>query len=392
MLRRADRNRTLAISDQHVFGPTLINEVVFGYFSLNNTRTLDEPFLSQELTNRSRRHRSIRRCCSMTVPAHDASATSSAGPARTFRSFLLVDQTIRSIRRKQQTFSLSDNVTWIRDKHTFRFGGDFKRHQYDSSLPEEQATEFEKFDSITQLLTGNATEADTQFGITEKSFRFRDYSAYIADDWKVSQKLTLNLGLRYELFMWPTEKQGRIGNFDFDSFEPCFTQTGGSLALCDSPSPGFLVPANVQNTGLANVDGAIAATARAGNNHTLNGQDINNFAPRIGFAYSPLDGNRMVIRGGYGVFYDRPSAAFINTVFSNYPFLREIEITVPSGNVPITTAFSQQTTDLPLSSWLPFQSHAHGRRRRHLCDPRQHRHHARSTTQRNATGKYRRDV
>ena len=92
--------------------------------------------------------------------------------------------------------------------------------------------------------------------------------------------------------MWPTEKQGRIGNFDFDSFEPCFTQTGAALSLCDSPSPGFLVPANVQNTGLANVDGAIAATARAGNNHTLRGQDLNNFAPRIGFAYSPWDGNR----------------------------------------------------------------------------------------------------
>ena len=72
--------------------------------------------------------------------------------------------------RKQQTFSFSDNVTWIRDNHTFRFGGDLKRHRYDSSLPEEQATEFEKFDSFTQLLTGNATEADTQFGVTEKSF------------------------------------------------------------------------------------------------------------------------------------------------------------------------------------------------------------------------------
>ena len=61
----------------------------------------------------------------------------------------------------------------LRDNHTFRFGGDYKRHQYDSSLPEEQATEFEKFDSFTQLLTGNATEADTQFGLTSKSFRFQ---------------------------------------------------------------------------------------------------------------------------------------------------------------------------------------------------------------------------
>lgn len=354
VLRRADRNRTLAISDQHVFGPTFINEVVFGYFSLNNTRTLDEPFLSPELTNEA---------VGIGNPAvlfDDSPGTRRLGhfigrPGTNLSQFSFGGPNDSFNQRKQQTYSLSDNVTWIRDKHTFRFGGDFKHHQYDSSLPEEQATEFEKFDSITQLLTGNATEADTQFGLTEKSFRFRDYSAYIADDWKISRNLTLNLGLRYELFMWPTEKQGRIGNFDFDSFESCFSQTGGSLSLCDSPSPGFLVPANVQSTGLVNVDGAIAATARAANNHTLRGQDKNNFAPRIGFAYSPLGGNKMVIRGGYGIFYDRPSAAFINTVFSNYPFLREIEITVPSGNVPITTAFSQQQTDLPLSSWLPFR-------------------------------------
>src|SRR5688572_26767737 len=51
VLRRADRNRTISISDHHVFGPTLINEARFGFFSLNNTRTLDEPFLSSELTS-----------------------------------------------------------------------------------------------------------------------------------------------------------------------------------------------------------------------------------------------------------------------------------------------------------------------------------------------------
>ena len=354
VLRRADRNRTLAVSDQHVFSPTLINEVVFGFFSLNNTRSLDEPFLSQDLTNEA---------VDIINPAllfDDSPGTRRLGhfigrPGTNLSQFSFGGPNDSFNQRNQQTYSIANNVTWIRDKHTLRFGGDFKRHQYDSSLPEEQATEFEKFDSITQLLTGNATEADTQFGITEKSFRFRDYSAYIADDWKLSQKFTLNLGLRYELFMWPTEKQGRIGNFDFEPFESCFGQTGGALSVCDNPSPGFLVPANVQNTGLVNVDGAIAATTRAANNHTLRGQDKNNFAPRVGFAYSPLDGNRMVIRGGYGVFYDRPSAAFINTVFSNYPFLRELEITVPSGNVPITTAFSQQLTDLPLSSWLPFR-------------------------------------
>ncbi len=354
VLRRADRNRTLAISDQHILSPTLINEFVFGYFSLNNTRSLDDAYLTPELSNQA---------VDIQNPAvqfDDSPGTRRLGhfigrPGTNLTQFSFGGPNDSFNQRKQQTFSIGNNVTWIKNNHTFRFGGDFKRHQYDSSLPEEQATEFEKFDSITQLLTGNATEADTQFGITEKSFRFRDYSGFIADDWKVSNKLTLNLGLRYELFMWPEEKQGRIGNFDFSAFDPCFTQASGTLSLCDSPSPGFIVPANVQSTGLPNVDGAVAVTARAGNNHTLNGQDTNNFAPRVGFAYSPLSDSRLVIRGGFGVFYDRPSAAFINTIFSNYPFLREIEITVPSGNVPITTAFSQQNTNLPLSSWLPFR-------------------------------------
>ena len=50
-LKRADQNKTLAISDQHLFGPTLINEARFGYFYLNNTRSLDDPFLTEEFTS-----------------------------------------------------------------------------------------------------------------------------------------------------------------------------------------------------------------------------------------------------------------------------------------------------------------------------------------------------
>ncbi len=353
-LRRADRNRTLAISDQHVFGPTLINEARFGLFYLNNTRQLDDPFLTEEFTSAA---------VGIINPAllfDDSPGTRRLGhfigrPGTNMSQFSFGGPNDSFNQRKQRTFSFSDNITWIKNRHTIRFGGDYKRHQYDSSLPEEQATEFEKFDSFTQLLTGNATEADTQFGLTSKVFRFQDYSLYISDDWKLSSKLNLNIGLRYELFMWPTEKDGRIGNFDFSSFEPCFTQSGGSNSLCDNPAPGFIVPNNVRPTGLANVDGAIAATAQVGNKHTLNGQDRNNLAPRIGFAYSPFESNRMVVRGGYGLFYDRPSASFINTVFSNYPFLREIEITVPSGNVPYDNAFGAQPTTLPLNNWLPFR-------------------------------------
>lgn len=335
-LVRNDRNRTLAVSDTHVFSPTLINEVRFGYFSLNNSRALRDDFAA--ITSAS---------VGIVNPAlffDNSVGTQRLGQfigRNNLANFSFGGPNDSFNRRKQQTYSLADNVTFIRGAHTLRFGGEFKRFQFDTNLPEEQATEFEKFDNFTQFLAGRATEADTQFGITDKSFRFRDLTGYIADDWKLSPKLTFNLGLRYEFFGTPVEQNGQFGNFD----PALITNT-------ENPLSGFIVPANAQPTGFAALDSALDVTARAGNNSTIN-PDYNNFAPRFGFAYSPLDNDRMVIRGGYGVFFDRPSSAFINTVFSNYPFLREIEVTAPSRQINLGTAFSQQNTGLGLNNFLP---------------------------------------
>lgn len=348
-LERDDRNRTLSIGDTHIISPNWVNEVRFGYFYLNNTRALTDDFSTGDFTNAA---------VGVTNPAStfDTSvATTRLGHyigRNNIANFSFGGPNDSFNRRKQVTYSIGDNVNWTFKNHTIKFGGEYKRHQFDTNLPEEQATEFEKFDSFTQFLTGNATEADTQYGITDKSFRFQDVGLYLTDDWKINRRLSVSVGLRYELFMWPTEKNGRIGNFDLEPFLPCFT-TSGTNALCDNPTPGFLVPSNVTSTGVQIVDTAIGVTQVANNKHTLKGQDLNNFAPRVGVAYSVND--KLVFRGGYGLFYDRPSAAFINTVFSNYPFLREVEITVPNGNVPITSAFSGVPTNVPLNQWLPFR-------------------------------------
>ena len=221
-------------------------------------------------------------------------------------------------------------------------GGEYRRNEFDTNLPEEQATEFEKFENFTQILRGLAREADTQFGVTEKRFRFNDFSMFVADDWRVGRKLTLNVGVRYEFFGWPTELDGRIGNVDFDA-----------ITNTENPANAFIVPKNAVGTDFAAINSAIDSSERADNNHTLKGQDWNNVAPRLGFAWTPDEAGRWVIRGGYGLFYDRPSAAFINTVFSNYPFLREVEVTAPSRAVPIVSAFSQQDPTFPFNNYLP---------------------------------------
>ena len=265
-LKRSDRNRTLAISDQHIFSPTFINEVRFGYFSLNNTRVLDDPFLA--ITNE------MAGIPNPAVAFDSGPGTLRLGhcgrPGTILERFSFGGPNDTFNRREQTTYSVADNVTYIAGNHTFRFGGEFKRHQYNTALPEEQATEFEKYDNFTQFLRGVATEADTQFGVTEKSFRFRDLSGFIADDWKVNRKLALNVGVRYEWFGWPEEAQGRIGNFD-----------PSLVTDFNNPLSGFLVPSNVQLTGFNAVDVAINATAKTSTKHTLNGQDLNNLAPRI---------------------------------------------------------------------------------------------------------------
>lgn len=338
-LKRNDRNRTFALSDVHIFSERLINEARFGLFFLNNTRVLDDPFLA--ITNESvgipnpatfydQGPGTLRLGHYVGRPGTILERFSFGGPNDTFN------------RREQKTYSFADNLTYVLNRHTLRFGAEFKRNAFDSALPEEQATEFEKYDNFTQFLRGVATEGDTQFGITEKRFRFRDASTYLADDFKVTPHLSLNLGLRWEWFGWPEEKNGYIGNFD-----PALVKN------FDNPLSGFIVPSKVDPTGFVAIDQAVAATAKANTRHTLNGQDLNNFAPRFGFAYNPLRNNKLVVRGGYGFFFDRPSAAFINTIFSNYPFLREEEVTFPASNVPLTAAWSQQDPTFPFNLYLP---------------------------------------
>jgi hypothetical protein len=336
-LRRADRNATVALSDTQIWGASKVNEIRGGVFYLRNSRQLDDDFLS--ITNQS---------VGVDNPAlffDDSIATQRLGhyvgrPGGALDRFSFGGPNDTFNKREQRTWTIGDTLSWTTNRHAMRIGGEFRHNEFNTNLPEEQATEFEKFDNFTQLLRGVATEADTQFGITDKQFRFDDFSMFLADDWKLSRSLTLNLGLRYEFFGFPTEVNGRIGNVDFSA-----------ITNTENPVAGFIVPNNVQNTGFAAVDAAIAASERADNNHTLNGQDWNNVAPRLGFAWAP--GERWVVRGGYGMFYDRPSAAFINTVFSNYPFLREQEVTFPTASVPLNTAWSQQDPNFPFNQYLP---------------------------------------
>jgi hypothetical protein len=342
-LLKNDRNRTLAISDQHYFSSTVVNEARFGYFSLDNSRTLDPRLLSEEFTNQAF---GISNPAELFVPGPASQRCAHQVGRGNLQDFSACAPNDIFNRRKQLTLTFADNLTFIRGDHALRFGVEYKRNAFDTSLPEEQGVEFEKYDNFGLALVGYATEADTAFGITDKRFRFNDLSFYATDDWVVNQKLTLSIGLRWDWFGRPYEKNGQFTNFD-----PTL------LTNPDDPRPGFILPSNAGDVGFNAIDASLSSISRSGNNHTLDGQDLNNFAPRFGFRYSPFKSGRTILSGGYGIFYDRPSASFINTVYSNYPYLREIEEKVEQipYAIPYNLVFQNQSPTRPISDYLPFR-------------------------------------
>ena len=337
-LRKSNRGQVGSVGNTHIFGSNALNEARVGVFTLRNTRRLDDDISAVTSAQ-----------FGIVNPAQlfdDSAATQRLGHfvnRGITWSFGAPNDAFN--RREQQTLHFSDALSFTRGNHSVKLGGDFKTHSVKTNLPEEQGTEFEKIEHFQQFLLGFTSEADTQFGFTDKHFLMRDASWFVTDDWRVGNTLSLSLGVRWDWFGWPYEKNGYFGNFD-------------PALVTDPANPinAIIVPSNIQMSEFAAVNAGIDAVTKVDTKHTLNGQDLNNFAPRLGFAYSA--GEKHVIRGGYGLFYDRPSAAFMNTVFSNYPILREIEITVPSRQVPIQNAFSSNVLNgqpTAFDAFFPFR-------------------------------------
>ena len=143
--------------------------------------------------------------------------------------------------------------------------------------------------SFASLLLGYPTTINRDYrqGITGETKKILGF--FVQDDYKVSERLTLNLGLRYEVFTPFIEKYDRMANFD-----PC---TGKMVVAADS----------------ATICGTDVGSA-------LRQTFYGDIGPRVGFAWSVLPQNRMVLRGGYGIFYNTPLTGGSSQMTRNFPF------------------------------------------------------------------------
>jgi hypothetical protein len=201
------------------------------------------------------------------------------------------------------TFQFYDGVTWSRGKHNFKAGADVRRHRADAFLGTRQNNQYTfsgqfSGDGFADFLLGYPASSSIALAPNEIGrFRRSMLAFYVLDDWKVSPKLTLNVGLRYEYNQIPRELGGLTPLFD-----PSLGNGAGGLRFPKHNTNAEPFYKNIRP------DLPFGYLDR----ETLYKPDMNNLAPRFGFAYRPFGGNRTVVRGGYGWFYS--SVQLMNTV------------------------------------------------------------------------------
>ena len=220
-------------------------------------------------------------------------------------------------RQRSQIIQLLDNVTWTKQRHTFKFGGDWKRlTDHDDNVFGNYSSGWYVFDGSSDVgstiqdpyaafLEGypDYTESGTINKPTMDGLGY-SYAFFGQDDWKVTPNLTLNLGVRWELH--PPLKEI---NYNTAFFLPDYSGPG----VDGSTVHGAVVVPNAKAESFESTDfeNAIYPTPtftakQAGLPETLRYTDKNDWGPRIGFAWRPYGNDKTVLRGGWGRFIETP--------------------------------------------------------------------------------------
>ena len=271
--------RNAALSDTHLFSPTVVNEFRFGFNRSNSSQVALKAADGIAFAAQNK----LQSGSVIGFPAVDFTFTGdSFGPAQ-FSGFGAAASNLIF----ENSFQWADHLSIIRGNHSLKMGGELRRFRFDH-LPTFPASGDYFFGAT---FTGNPSLAE-QTGVPYADFvlglptivtgqsqidwsRQRDLYAglYIQDDWKISRRLTLNYGLRYDLFTQPVDALDTGGVFD-----PYAKSGLGRFGVIQVPGKNGFSRAIVRG-------------------HHLN------FAPRFGFAYQATP--KLVVRGGYGFFFSQ---------------------------------------------------------------------------------------
>lgn len=275
-------NRVAVVQDVHTFSSRVLNEARIGYTFNRNFASPQEPVKDSDV--------GIRRANAGVFPGLPLIriATPAGG-------VVIGTQTNISPATASVT-SFADTLSITRGKHIIRTGGEVRYNEVNGTGNQFRWGQID-FSDFKNFLTGNASASTLGSGIGHHSFRAADYNLFVQDDWRVAPRLVVNIGARYELDLPVYETRGLLSTFDPSLYKPRLSvdSKGGPVG---PPIGGFVQAGNV----ISQYD--LPEVPNVGKT-LLRSIDPNNLAFRIGFAFSPLSSNRLVVRAGSGLFYSR---------------------------------------------------------------------------------------
>jgi len=293
-----DTSQSIVLAETHTFTPAILNEGRFGYTRIKfyDTPLKTFPDFSAQnnipLVTRDPRFADFPL---LSISGYTGLGASGSAPDYS----------------TQNNFQFTDNLLVHRGAHSLKVGGEVIRRQIYQLVPQTKKGSFTfdgnfSGDNLADFLLGlpRQTQVGASSYISTSNMRMTDYAIYAQDDWHVSNRLTLNIGLRYEVHWAPVDLPGYVQNFN--------------PVKGDFEFPPFTKNSPIYNT------------------------DRDNFAPRFGFAYRPFADNKTVVRGGYGVFFN----------MNNYDEFLFLPYNPPFGNL-LTFQSLPNTPTLSLTESIP---------------------------------------
>jgi len=319
-----NRLRNFSLSHTYTFSATLINQAEIGFHHTKAPTVQQEAFKWSDV--------------GVTAPVDGDF------PSAAISGSLTLGGNGQGVDIDQRHFTVQDSVTYIRGRHTFRFGGGITRSHLD----------LENFHFLSGVIFlgwsdfilglpgtpvasgGNGTPISNVFasidlpGLLDRSWRLTDGNAYVQDDVKLTSSLTLNLGLRFERLENLGDQLGRNSGFDVTLANPNPPAAGTVDGYVVSNNLPIAVPSGVK---------------QLDNTYGNRGEHQNNFGPRLGFAWQlpkkfmPFK-NGMVLRGGYGMYFTRATGQPFLQLATSPPFasLRQLQ-GVPNAAASFTNPF-----------------------------------------------------
>ncbi len=307
-------NWNVAITDTHVFSPTLLNVVRFTFNDID------------------RRQLSV-------VPGDQTWIEFGAKFTRTFTAdapagvHTVVDGYFTAFSRFplnhfRQNYNFADDLTWTRGNHQLQFGGSLTR----SLLNLQELFRGDPFvqfrnnftgDALADFLLGRPSQVE-QIAEDANNPRAWEIGLYTQDDWKATKRLTLNLGLRWEPYLPFTDPQDRFSQF----------RSGVQSTVFPTAPRGNVFPGD------------------AGIPRSMIRSRYGNLAPRFGFAWDVFGHGKTSLRGGYGMFYSQIRQQAHNQISTNQPFSLKLTINdLPQGlDNPYATTGNPFPFQLPSGS------------------------------------------